>query len=213
MRTRQGKANVTALASHQLEQVNNSRRIIMTLSRFILCFVLALTGGSVLAAPPTVDSALPLLDITERGELTMSGDDFKFVPWRSDTDIGKVHVIQYFGATMGDQDTFKPFTDLLERSFESGTIHVTTVLNLDAAMWGTSGFVVSELKKNKRIYPQATMVLDDDGSGVVKWDLGEAGTGLIVANKQGIVKFFSPKALSKDEMAATVELIRTNLDG
>ena len=90
---------------------------------------------------------------------------------------------------------------------------MTTVLNLDAAMWGTTGFVVSELKKNKRVHPQATMVLDDDGSGVVEWDLGAAGTGLIIANKEGVVKFFTPKALNEGEMAATVELIRTNLDG
>jgi len=185
----------------------------MSISRFTLCFVLTLTCSSVLAAPPTVGSALPLLNITERGELTLSGDDFNFVPWRSDIDIGKVHVIQYFGATMGDRDTFKPFTDLLQSSFEPGTIHVTTVLNLDAAMWGTTGFVVSELKKNKRVHPQATMVLDDDGSGVVEWDLGAAGTGLIIANKEGVVKFFTPKALNEGEMAATVELIRTNLDG
>ena len=92
----------------------------------------------------------------------MSGDDFSFVPWRSDIDPGKVHVMQYFGATMGDRRPFKPFTDLLQRAW-TRYLHVTTVLNLDAAMWGTTGFVVSELKKNKRIHPQATMVLDDEG--------------------------------------------------
>jgi predicted transcriptional regulator len=72
--------------------------------------------------------------------------------------------------------------------------------------------VVSELKKNKKAHPEATMVLDDNGSGVDTWDLGDAGTGLLVTNNKGIVKFFTPKALSKAEMAATVELIRANLD-
>ena len=184
----------------------------MFLSRLALCTTFILVCTTAQAATPTVDAPLPELSITERGELTLAGDDFKFVPWSSDTRVDKVQVIQYFGATMGDRDTFKPFTDLLQTSFKPGTVHVSTVLNLDAAMWGTTGMVVSELKKNKRAHPQATMVLDDDATGVTTWNLGEAGTGLIVLNKQGIVKFFTPKALSEDEMAATVELIRANLD-
>lgn len=183
----------------------------MALSRLAFCFAMTLAYTTVQAATPTIDAPLPALNISERGELTLSGDDFKFVPWSSDTKVGKVQVIQYFGATLGDRDTFKPFTDLLQTSFKPGTIHVSTVLNLDAAMWGTTGMVISELKKNKRVHPLATMVLDDEGSGVAKWGLGEAGTGLLVVNNQGIVKFFTPEALSKDEMATTVELIRANL--
>ena len=184
----------------------------MALSRLIFVLALTLTYNPAMAAPPQVDAPLPTLNISERGELILSEDDFKFVPWNSDDLVGKVNVIQYFGANMGDRDTFQPFTDLLQVSFAAGTIHVATLLNLDAAMWGTTGFVVSELKKNKQAHPEATMVLDDNGSGIDTWDLGDAGTGLLVTNNKGIVKFFTPKALSKAEMAATVELIRANLD-
>lgn len=183
----------------------------MTLSRIILALVLPFISAIAFAGVPTVDSPLPTLSIAERGELTMTADDFKFVPWSSDQSPGKVHVIQYFGATMGDRDVFRPFTDLLQTSFEPGAIHVTTVLNLDAAMWGTTGFVVSELKKNKKVHPKATMVLDDDGTGVKDWDLGKDGTGLIVVDDKGVVKFFSRKSLEADEMSSTVELIRATI--
>jgi YtfJ family uncharacterized protein len=182
----------------------------MTIPRMIISMVLFLASGSALAGAPAVDSPLPLLSITERGELTLTGDDFSFVPWSSATNPGKVHVIQYFGANLGDRDVFKPFTDLLQTSVEPGTVHVTTVLNLDAALWGTTGFVISELEKNKRIHPLATMVLDEEGTGVVEWDLGKAGTGLIVMNDKGVVKYFTRQSLTKDELAATLELVRSN---
>ena len=183
----------------------------MTFSRLIPSFVLMLVCTNALAGTPTIDAPLPLLAITERGELTLTNDEFSFIPWSSEAGLGKVHVIQYFGATAKHKDTFKPFTDLLQTSFEPGSINVTTVLNLDAAMWGTTGLVMSELKKNKRLLPKATMVVDDNGSGVIEWDLGKVGTGLIVMDDKGIVKYFSRQALSETEMASTVELMRANI--
>lgn len=182
----------------------------MAISRVISTVLLACLCASALAGAPTVDTPLPPLSITERGELTMSGDEFTFVPWRSDVNPGKVHVIQYFGATMSDSEIFKPFTDLLEKSVPPGTVHVTTVLNLDAALWGTTGFVMSELEKNKRIHPQATMVVDDKGQGVVEWDLGKTGTGFVVMDSKGIVKYFTRQAMNEAELASVMDIVRAN---
>lgn len=167
----------------------------------------ALGGG-----PPTVGEPLPELSIEDRGELVMEGEEFDFEPWTSRTSPGKIHVIQYFGANMGDRDVFKPFTDKIEETFEPGAVHVTTVLNMDAALWGTGGFVMSELKKNKKQYPQATMVVDEDGSGVQTWDLGEDGTGVVVVDPAGVVQFFSRGSLDEQSLASTIELIRANID-
>lgn len=181
----------------------------MAISRLITSMALTLVSSIALAGAPALDSPLPVLSITERGELTMTGEDFSFVPWSSDNNPGKIHVIQYFGANFGDRDVFKPFTDLLQTSLEPGTVHVSTILNLDAALWGTTGFVVSELKKNKKIHPLATMVLDEEGTGVLEWELGKAGTGLVVMDDKGIVKFFNRQTLSQEELASTLELIRS----
>ena len=183
----------------------------MSMSRMLCSMVLALMCGSAFAAAPAVDAPLPVLNISERGELTMNGDDFSFVPWRSDTNAGTVHVVQYFAATQGASETFKPFTDRLEGSFAPGTIHVTTILNLDAATWGTTPFVISELKKNKRIHPKASMVVDDKGAGVVEWDLGKEGTALLVTDQKGIVKYFTRQAMSEQEIAATLQLMQSNI--
>jgi uncharacterized protein len=183
----------------------------MSTSRMLCSLVLALICGNVFAAAPAVDSPLPILSIAERGELTMTGDDFSFVPWSSEKEPDTVHVVQYFAATQGASETFKPFTDQLESSFEPGTIHVTTILNLDAAMWGTTPFVISELEKNKRIHPKATMVVDDKGTGVVEWDLGKEGAALLIMDQKGIVKYFTRQAMSEQEIAATLQLMHSNI--
>lgn len=182
----------------------------MALSRALLAFVTTLLCVSAFAGAPVVDAPLPPLAIAARGELTLSGDEFKFVPWSLNANPGSVHVVQYFGATMSDSEIFKPVTDLLEKSFPPGSVLVTTILNLDAALWGTTGFVMSELEKNKRIHPQATIVVDDKGQGVTDWELGKEGRGLIVTDAQGVVKYFSRQALSDTELAAVMELLRAN---
>jgi YtfJ family uncharacterized protein len=184
----------------------------MAISQVISGFVLTLVCAHVFAAGPTVDAPLPPLSIGERGELTLASGDADFVPWNSEAGLGKVQVIQYFGATMKDSEIFKPFTDLLDSTFEDGTIRVITVLNLDAAMWGTTPFVLSELEKNKRVYPDATMVVDDKGTGVAVWELGDTGSGLIITDAKGIVKYFTRQTMSAEEMTAALELIRANLD-
>jgi len=184
----------------------------MVISRVICSAKQGQYSTAVFAGAPTVDAPLPPLSIGERGELTLASGAADFVPWSSDAGTGKVQVIQYFGATMKDSETYKPFTDLLDNTFEDGTLRVVTVINLDAAMWGTTPFVLSELEKNKRVYPDATMVVDDKGAGVAAWDLDETGSGLIITDAKGIVKYFTRRTLSADEMTAALAVIRANLE-
>ena len=185
----------------------------MSMSRLLSSLVLTVVCATAFAAAPAVDTPLPLLSITERGELTMAGEDFSFAPWRSDQSRGTVHVVQYFAATMAASETFKPFTDRLEKGFAPGTIHVTTILNLDAATWGTTPFVLSELKKNKRIHPKASMVVDDKGTGAIEWELGKEGAGLLIMDQKGIVKYFTRQAMSEQEIAAALQLMQSNIGG
>jgi uncharacterized protein len=168
-------------------------------------------ASAAMADRPLVGSTVPPLNLEKKGEITYDGEDFGFIPWRSSNSPGTVHVIQYFGATFGDRDTFAPFTDRIEASFEEGSFHVTTILNMDAALWGTSGIVTAELKKNKKKYPTSSLVVDKDGIGVDTWGLGKDGTGLIIVNSEGIIEFFSDKALTQAQLAPAIKLIGENI--
>ena len=184
----------------------------MSIQRMILSMLLMIICAAALAETPAVQSPLPPLSITDRGELKLEDNEFSFTPWGSEQNPGKVHIIQYFGGTKSDSKVFEPFTDLLQETFGTGTYHVTTIINLNAALWGTSGFVVSEVKEKKRKFPLATMVLDEDGAGVEKWQLGVQGAGLVILDSQGIVRYFTTEALSAEEMRVSVDLVRSNMD-
>ena len=167
---------------------------------------------SALAGEPAPGAPLPPLKIEDRGEVVLEGDDFAFATWSSEQQPDKVHVLQYFGATRADSKRFKPFTDLLEETFDRGQYHVTTVINLDAALWGTTGLVVSEVKDSKRKYPDSTMVLDENGSGAKTWQLGDDGTGLIIMDGQGVVQYFTRGSLDEQQMQESLSLVREKIE-
>lgn len=185
----------------------------MTKLRSLALILGLLATHLALAEPPPVGSAVPALSIEDRGQLNFLDDDFSFSPWSSTSLTGGVHVVQYFGATMGDSEKFKPFTDRLEETFAPQGVKVTTLLNMDAALWGTGGFVLSEVKKNKKRYPESTIVIDEDGDGVKNWGLGKKGSALIIIDSAGIVRYLNQNALDDAELEATLVLLQEVVDG
>jgi YtfJ family uncharacterized protein len=169
-------------------------------------------AATVFAQPPAPESPLPPLVIEDRGELVMENDSFSYAPWSAAANPGKVHIVQYFGATRGDSKLFEGFTDRLRETFEHDQYHVTTIINLDAALWGTSGLVVSEVQDSKRKYPNATMVLDEEGTGVKQWQLGKGGTGLAILDAKGIVHYFTRKGMNEQEISSSVALVKEQID-
>lgn len=164
-----------------------------------------------LSASPAIDAALPAITIEKHGQLALEGDEITYTPWRSDTPSANVQVIQYLAATMSASEIYAPFTDRLQTDFEPGTLLVTSVINLDAALWGTSGLVMSEIKKNKRKHPESMMVLDKKGHGASEWELGKKGSALLILDTAGIVRFFSKASLSDAELESTLALVKSLL--
>ena len=179
--------------------------------RTLLISSLLLFANFLQAGQPSVGSTLPELSVADKGELILSGDKFSYQAWHSVTQPGEVHVLQYFAGTKSAKKIFEPFTDKLQIEFPDRGYHVTTIINLDAAMWGTGGFVVSEAKSSKKEYPLSTMVLDEEGSGVDAWGLGETGAVLVVMDKQGSVIFVSHTALTDEDMASTLALMKEQM--
>ena len=184
----------------------------MTMQRLMITVTLMISCAAALAQPPVLQAPLPVLDIADRGEIQYEDNAFSFTPWNSGNNPGKVHIVQYFGGTKSDSEIFKPFTNLLQETFELGTYHVTTIINLDAALWGTTGFVISEIKENKRKHPGSTLVLDEEGTGAAKWQLGKKGAGLAILDDQGIVRYFTTEPMSTEEMSTSLDLVRANID-
>jgi len=176
----------------------------------VMFFLLAAAAAQ--AAPPSLDNPLPTLAIADKGEMLLENDEYSYRPWSSVDIPDRVHVLQYFAGTTSASKTFEPFTDLLQVEIPQRGIHVTTVVNLDAALWGTSGFVINEVKASKQEFPDSTMVLDKEGVGEETWELGKKGAVLAVMDKQGKVVYLSNQALSEQEVAATLALVKELID-
>tara|TARA_R110002110_G_scaffold415748_1_gene654836 strand:+ start:73107 stop:73682 length:576 start_codon:yes stop_codon:yes gene_type:complete len=179
----------------------------MIIARILLLIALASAAAAALAQAPAIEAPLPQLEIADRGEIILNNDEFSYRPWSTAQAPGKVHVVQYFGATQSDSELFEPFTDALQEFVTPGTFHVTTIINLDAAMWGTTGFVVSEVKKNKRTFPESTIVLDEEGVGVDTWELGKKGAGLLIVDSLGVVRHFTKQAMTDEEVERFVAMV------
>lgn len=142
----------------------------------------------------------------------MEDEKLGFRPWQYQEVLGEVHILQYFAGTQSASDTFKPLTDVLSTTFPDGGYHVTTVINLDAAMWGTAGMVASKAKSSKKDFPLSTMVLDEDGVGQKAWGIAEKGALLVVMDKSGSVIYLGRATMSDGDVSTTLALIESAIN-
>jgi hypothetical protein len=153
---------------------------------------------------------LPELAIERLGEILVDGDDTRYVPWGSSgLDGQRLQVLQYLAARISSRALNKPFTDRLERSdIPLDHYHVTTIVNLDDALFGTRGFVISELEKNKRRYHRSTIVADETGRGLETWRLAKGSSAIIILGTDARVLFFREGAMSDAEIEEALALLR-----
>lgn len=184
----------------------------MSYSRLILVFFTVLLSTLTRAESPAVDSMLPPLKIEERGELHLEGDDINYKPWTSARNPGQVHIVQYLAATRAASKVYRPFTDKLADNYTHEDFHVTTIVNLDDAMWGTGGIVVSEVEDSKREFPHSTLVLDENGSGRSGWSLEKKGAALAILNKDGTVLHFTQQPMDDAVLQQLYELVESQIE-
>ena len=168
-----------------------------------LCSLL-LIGLASLAQGASVGKPLPDLNISQMGEVQLKGDDVSYQPWTSQVSVNIPHILQYLPGTLSASNMYSPFTDALLAQYQPQRFHFTTIIDLDAALWGTGMFVTSEVEKSKREFPLSTMVLDKFGSGVDAWSLGKNGVGLFIIDSQGVVQYaILGKMSAEDEKQAS----------
>lgn len=178
--------------------------------RRLLILFLALSAPA-FADAIRVGSALPTLEIKEKGELLLEDDDeVTFRPWSTEQldTTAEVQIIQYMAARPSAEKQIRPFTDALEAAeYPENLHHVSTVINLDDVTFGMSGWALSEIKENKRKYPTSTMVADWEGKGLKRWNLESKSSALFILDKEGQVLFFKDGKLNEQEIDRALKLI------
>lgn len=162
---------------------------------------LALLGSS-LGMTLEVGGNLPTLDVPSRGELVMLGDKVSFSPWSSTSiSTGSPALIFHMPARMSSDAAIAPLRARLEAGeYPTESFQSISVVNLDDALWGTSGLVAGELAKNKRAHPQAVLVADDAGRGLKAWQLKSRTIAVILLNAEGEITYLKEGELSQNDI-------------
>jgi len=58
----------------------------------------------------------------------------------------------------------------------------------------------------------STIVLDQEGSGIGRWKLGEEGAGLAIIDQEGVVRYFTKTPMTDAEMDASLDLVKARVD-
>ncbi len=176
------------------------------LQRFLLAALL-LAAPAAQALQP--GDPLPTLEVRKPGEILIENGEPRFRPWQSSALGDRLHIVQYMAARMSARNLSKPFTDRLEASgIPYSRYHISTVVDLDDALFGTRGMVLSELEKNKRKYALSTIVADESGRGRELWGLEESSSAVIILDTAGRVLYFHQGKMQEDAVQRALTLVR-----
>ena len=158
---------------------------------------------------------LPKVTLNELGKLNLEKEQISYVPWNSSELRGKVFTIYHLAGTRSAASLNDAFIDrLLEEQFDllPGNPHQTfNIINLDDAMFGTSGIVQRTVEDRKRKYVVPSFALDMKGVIREAWGLAPESSAVIILNRSGKVVFFKDGQLTQVEIDRAVQLIKQNL--
>lgn len=150
------------------------------------------------------------------GRMVLEQKELTRRPWHSKETEGRIETVYHLAARMGIDDLNKPFIDALIAAklpefTPDGAYKTTTVLNLDDALWGTTGLGRSRLEGSQRDFPHAFHVLDEKGVARAAWDLKSKSSAVIVLDRDGTVLFFKEGKLNAEEISRALGIIRGKL--
>ena len=180
----------------------------------LTCLTLAIVAFTSLnSMAVTVGASLPIVTIDNKGELTLSGDKVTYRPWTSESLTGKVYLLQYMAGRMAASKLNEPLTDTIDAlDLPAEYFQSSNIINLNDALFGTSGFVNSELKKNKKAYPDASIIADKKGSGAKQWQLQAKSSAIFVISPMGKVLYFKDGPLTAEEIDQVITMVKQQIE-
>ena len=149
--------------------------------------------------------------VSDKGEITLNGNDVAYKSWSSTALPGKVRVIQHIAGRSAAKEKNQAMIDAIKAShFNPTKYQTTTIINADDAIVGTGMFVKSSAEKGKVENPHSQVVLDDKSAVKNAWALNAKESAIIVLDKNGKVKFVKEGQLSASDIEGKFDLIISN---
>ena len=134
--------------------------------------------------------------VSDKGEITLDGNDVAYKSWSSTALPGKVRVIQHIAGRSAAKEKNQAMIEAIKAAhFNQAKYQTTTIINADDAVVGTGMFV-------KRI---ATAIVEFNKSAVKNaWGLREKDSVIILLDKTGKVQFVKEGKLTDDEVKEVI---------
>ena len=138
--------------------------------------------------------------VSDKGEITLNGNDVAYKSWSSMALPGKVRVIQHIAGRSAAKEKNQAMIEAIKAAhFNQAKYQTTTIINADDAVVGTGMFVKSSAKRI------ATAIVEFNKSAVKNaWGLREKDSVIILLDKTGKVQFVKEGKLTDDEVKEVV---------
>ncbi|MEX1669541.1 YtfJ family protein [Zhongshania guokunii] len=174
---------------------------------------LTLITGACSSYAVEMGGTLPDVSIPTKGELLLNKSKVTYKNWSSSSiQRGSPALIFHMAARMSSDKIIAPLRERLEKEdFTPGSFQSISVVNIDDALWGTSGLVSSEMEKNKRAHPEAILVADDGGRGLKAWQLKKGDVAVMLLDAKGEIRYLKEGSLSSDDINTIIGLLNTEI--
>ena len=100
--------------------------------------------------------------VSDKGEITLNGNDVAYKSWSSTALPGKVRVIQHIAGRSAAKEKNQAMIEAIKAAhFNQAKYQTTTIINADDAVVGTGMFVKSSAEKGKKENAHSQVILDD----------------------------------------------------
>lgn len=182
----------------------------MNIYRLLIVLVTVLLPSMAFAHNLVNGQPVPLLSISDRGELSLVNDEVRYHRWDSSQLPGKVRIIQYIAGRTSAKDLNNALiTAVKNAAFPRSKFQATTIVNTDDAIPGTGFFVRYKIEKNLREYPWAQFIVDSNGVGRSRWQLLPHSSTIIVLDSTGRVQWAKDGALTPGEVVQVIGMVKT----
>ncbi len=186
----------------------------MPVRLFLLCALL-FSSSALSASPLSEGEPLPELQVSAPGVLALQEDEsIHYLPWDSTSTAGKPTLIYHLAGTSSASDLNRRFIDRLKQlELPKGSYYFVTIVNLEDALWGTSGLVQRSVEKRQRRYQQNIFVLDETSIVRNTWGLVPESSAVLLLDASGTLVRVKDGPLTAEEEQEFVELITTAVSG
>jgi len=160
-----------------------------------------------------LNQPLPKVEIAQKGEVLLEGENIRYTAWESAQLTGKVRIVQHMAGKPAAKKINEPLIEGIKAAkFDQEKYQTTTIINASDAVWGTSALITGKAEKNKALYPWSSIVVDEKGQVRNAWKLEKDSSAIAVLNQSGEVLFFKDGALTPEEVKSVLELVKTHIN-